>query len=118
MKYIRQFSIILLFSLTGDLCHAVLPLPIPASIYGMVLLLLALATKALKVEAVKETGAFLVGLLPLLFVVPTVGLMACWSFIQQDLWSIVIAIIVTTTLTFGISGLLTKLCRKGGEDNG
>lgn len=117
MKYIRQFGIILLFSLAGDLCHTVLPFPIPASIYGMVLLLLCLALKLVKVESVKETGAFLVSLLPLLFVVPTVGLMACWDFIRPDILEIVILIVVTTTLTFGISGVLTKCFRKGGEEN-
>lgn len=115
MKYIRQLSIILLFSLGGDLCHALLPFPIPASIYGMVLLLAALGLKFLKVEAVKETGAFLVSLLPLLFVVPTVGLMACWDLIRGDLLRISILIIVTTVLTFGVSGCLTKLLRKGGD---
>ena len=94
-----------------------LPFPIPASIYGMVLLLLALASKLVAVEAVRETGAFLVSLLPLLFVVPTVGLMACWDFIRPDIWGIIAVIVVTTTLTFGVSGILTKLFRKGGDDD-
>ena len=64
MKYVLQFGIIMLFSLAGDLCHVLLPFPRPASIYGMVLLFAALALKFLKVESVKETGAFLVSLLP------------------------------------------------------
>ena len=72
MKYIGQFGIIILFSLAGELCHMLLPFPIPASLYGMVLLLLALAVKLLKVEQVKETGSFLVSLLPLLFVRPVI----------------------------------------------
>jgi len=57
MKYIRQFAVILLFSFLGELCHLMLPIPIPASIYGMVLLFLALALGLLKVDAVKETGS-------------------------------------------------------------
>lgn len=115
MKYIRQFGIILLFSLAGDLCHAWIPLPIPASIYGMLLLLFAFASKLLKVEAVKETGLFLVSLLPLLFVIPTVGLMGCWDVIRTDVFKIAVLIIVTTVITFGISGILTKFFQKGGE---
>ena len=63
----------MLFSLLGELCHLMLPIPIPASIYGMVLLFLALALGLLKVDAVKETGSFLVSLLPLLFVVPSLS---------------------------------------------
>lgn len=118
MKYIRQLGIILLFSLAGDICHILLPFPIPASIYGMALLLMAFALKLLKVEAVKETGSFLVALLPLLFVVPTVGLIACWDLIRADILKIAIVISVTTTLTFGVSGLLTRFFRKGCDENG
>ena len=118
MKYVLQFGIIMLFSLAGDLCHMLLPFPIPASIYGMVLLFAALALKLLKVESVKETGAFLVSLLPLLFVIPTVGLMAYWDLIRADVFQIAFLIVVTTILTFGVSGMLTKVFRKGGDDNG
>ena len=114
MKYIRQFAIIMLFSLLGELCHLMIPIPIPASIYGMVLLFLSLAFKLLKVDAVKETGSFLVSLLPLLFVVPTVGLMGHWDLIRDNLFQIAVVIVVTTILTFGVSGVLTKLFHKDG----
>ena len=117
MKYIRQFAIIMLFSLLGELCHLTIPIPIPASIYGMVLLFLFLALGLLKVDAVKETGSFLVSLLPLLFVVPTVGLMGHWDLIRGDLLQITILIVVTTMLTFGVSGMLTKLFHKDGDGN-
>jgi len=115
MKYIRQFAIILLFSLLGELCHLMIPIPIPASIYGMVLLFLSLALGLLKVDAVKETGSFLVSLLPLLFVVPTVGLMGHWGLIREELLQITILIVVTTVLTFGVSGVLTKLFHREGD---
>lgn len=117
MKYVRQMGIILLFSIAGDLCHGLLPFPVPASIYGMVLMLAALALKWVKVETVKDTGAFLVSVLPLLFVAPTVGLMSCWDLIREDIWGIAAVILVTTVLTFGISGLLTKLLHKGGGED-
>ena len=116
MKYIRQFAIIMLFSFLGELCHLMIPIPIPASIYGMVLLFLSLALGLLKVEAVKETGSFLVSLLSLLFVVPTVGLMGPWDLIRDEIMQIVILIVLTTVLTFGVSGILTKLFRKDGDE--
>jgi len=117
MRYIRQFAIIMLFSLLGELCHLMIPIPIPASIYGMVLLFLALALGLLKVDAVKETGSFLVSLLPLLFVVPTVGLMGHWDLIRDDLFQIAAVIVVTTVLTFGVSGMLTRLFQREGDDH-
>ena len=116
MKYIRQTALILLFTLAGELCHILLPIPVPASIYGMVLMLIALATKILRVEAVKETGTFLVSLLPLLFVVPTVGLIGCMDLIRGNIIRIVLMIILTTALAFGVSGLIAKALGKGGED--
>lgn len=117
MKYLGQFCVIMLFSLAGDLCHALLPFPVPASIYGMALLFLSFTFKLLKVEAVKETGSFLVSLLPLLFVVPTVGLISCWELIRDSIVQIALVIAVTTVLTFGISGVLTNLFQKDGGEH-
>ena len=112
MKYMKQLCIIMAVAFAGEVLKALLPFPIPASIYGMVLLLVCLALKWVKVEAVKETGTFLVSLLPLLFVVPTVGLMACWDLIREDILGIILVITLTTVLTFAVAGLLTKLLRK------
>lgn len=115
MKQIKQLSIILLFCLLGELCHVMMPLPIPASIYGMVLLLLALLFKLVKIDHINDMGTFLVKILPLLFVVPTVGLVKHWALIRSNLIGIIVIIIVTTTLTFVVSGSLVKAFRKGGE---
>ena len=115
MKQIKQLSIILLFSLLGELCHVIIPLPIPASTYGMVLLLLALLLKLLTIDHIHETGVFLVKILPLLFVVPTVGLVKYWDLIRSNLIGIILIILVTTTLTFAVSGSLVKAFRKGGK---
>lgn len=115
MKYLCQFAIIMLFTLAGELCQALLPLPIPGSIYGMVLLLLAFALKLLRVEAVKEAGSFLVSILPVLFVAPAVGLVACWDLIRPQLGRLALLILLTTVFTFGVSGLLAKLFSKGGD---
>ena len=42
MKYLKQFAIILAVCLVGEVLKGLLPLPIPASVYGLVLMLLAL----------------------------------------------------------------------------
>lgn len=42
MKFVIQFLIIIGFSFAGEFLHYVIPLPIPASIYGIVLLFIAL----------------------------------------------------------------------------
>ena len=73
MKYLKQICLILLFSFLGEVCRYLIPLTIPASIYGMVLLFVALALKLVRVESVRETGAFLTSLLPVLFVLSSIS---------------------------------------------
>ena len=70
MKYIGQFLYILLFTVLGEFLQAVIPLPIPAAIYGLVLLLIALMCGILKEEKVAETADFLISIMPILFVPP------------------------------------------------
>lgn len=68
MKYLIQFLIILAISFAGEVLHIVLPLPVPASIYGMVLLFVLLLTGALKVNQVKDVGKFLIEIMPVMFI--------------------------------------------------
>ena len=67
MRFVFQFLIIMVFAFLGELLHHFIPLPIPASIYGIVLLFLALETKILKVSDIKETSSFLIAIMPLMF---------------------------------------------------
>ena len=75
MKYIRQFVIILFISFIGEALKYVLPLPIPASIYGLVLMFVLLETKVLKVEAVQDAGKFLIEIMPMMFIPAVSGLL-------------------------------------------
>ena len=75
MRYLRQFSIILLFSLAGEALHALLPLPVPASIYGIVLLLACLMAGVVRVDAIREVSSFLIEIMPVMFIPAAVGLM-------------------------------------------
>ena len=75
VKFIRQFLIIILISFAGELLHAILPLPVPASIYGLLILLAGLQTKVIPLKAVDEAGGFLIEIMPMLFIPAGVGLM-------------------------------------------
>lgn len=105
------------FTLAGEALQRLLPFPIPASVYGLVLLFAALCTGIVKVEQVKETGGFLTSILPLLFVAPTVGIVEHWALIRPQLLSILLLLLASTVITFGVSGKTTQLLtKKGGED--
>lgn len=120
MKYLSQFLIILGFTLLAEALQRLIPLPIPSSVYGIVLLFTALCLKLVKPEQVKDVGGFLTSILPLLFVSPAVGILDCWSLIRPQLLSIALLLVASTLLTFGISGVITQLLtkRKADEDNG
>lgn len=119
MKYIKQFSYILLFSFLGEVLQSLIPLPIPAAIYGIVLLLFALLTGLLKLEKVAETAHFLISLLPILFVAPVVNILTYWELIAPHWLPISIIVIVSTLLVFAVSGLVTQalLKKKGGAEH-
>ena len=108
VKYLRQMLLIMLFSFLGELLHSLISLPIPASIYGMVLLFAAMSLKLVKLRDVKDAGSFLVSFLPVLFVAPIVSLIDCWDKISPNLLSIAVIFIVSTLICFAVSGWVTQ----------
>ena len=113
MKYIFQFARILGFCFVGELLHAVLPLPIPSSIYGLLALLLALKTGFVKLEQVKDVGNFLTGIFALLFVPAAVGVMELLDIMVENALVIVLAIVVVTAIVMAVSGLVPQaVCGK------
>ncbi len=108
MKYLTQFLRILAFTLAGELLQRLVPLPIPASVYGLVLLFGALNTGLVKLEQVKDAGGFLISILPILFVSPAVGILDNWEAIRGALIPILALTLLSTVLTFGIAGRTTQ----------
>ena len=92
----------------GEALHALLPLPVPASVYGLVLLLAALTTGVVKLEDVKETGTYLTGIFPLLFVPAAAGVMELWAEMGDMLLPILIAILPVTVLVMVSAGKTTQ----------
>lgn len=114
MKYVIQFMIIIGFSFIGEFLHYILPLPIPASIYGIVLLFAALEFKILKVNDIREVSSFLIAVMPMMFIPAAVGLVDSWDIISSSLLKYIIVTFVTTFVVMGFSGLVTQfVIRKG-----
>ena len=70
MRYLSQLCIILGFTLAGEALQRLLPLPIPASVYGLVLLFLSLCAGIVKPEQIRQVSAFLISIMAVLFVSP------------------------------------------------
>ena len=122
MKFVKQFGIILLLSFLGELLHAFLPLTIPASIYGIVILLLCLEFKVISVSAVKDVSSFFIEIMPIMFIPAAVGLMDSWQIIKEAWLSYVVITVLSTFVVMAVSGravqLVMKLTRKESDGEG
>lgn len=82
MKFLKQFLIILVITFMGEGLKYLLPLPIPASIYGWILLFLALMTRIVKLESVRDAGKFLIEIMAGHVYPAGVGLMVSWGVLK------------------------------------
>ena len=108
MKYLKQFLIIIAISLIGEVLHALIPLPIPASIYGIIILFTCLVTKLIPLEKVRETGNFLVAIMPVMFIPAAVGLIDTWGVISGNLIKYILMTVITTVVVMAVTGLVTQ----------
>lgn len=108
MKYIRQFLLILLITFIGEVLKYLLPLPVPASIYGLLLLLAALLTGIIRLDAVKDTAMFLIEIMPLMFIPAAVGLLDSWNSFRSIAVPVIVTTVVSTVLVMGVSGIVTQ----------
>ncbi len=108
MQFIRQFCIIIIISFFGEVLNKILHLPIPASIYGLVLMFTALKLKLFPLSKVKQTSGFLIDIMPLLFVPPGVGILTSTDIIKQYWWQFIVIAVLTTIITMGVTGVTTQ----------
>ena len=66
LPILKQFGIIITLSFIGEVLHSILPLPVPASIYGIILLFICLRSHLLHVIQIRETIYFLIEIMPIL----------------------------------------------------
>lgn len=108
MKFLKQFSLIMLVSFLGEILHEVLPLPIPASVYGLILMLLALMTGIIRLEHVRETAVFLIEIMPVMFVPAGVKLMTSWGELKPIFVPVIVITAVSTVVVMAVTGRTTQ----------
>ena len=116
MEYIVQLLIILGFTFAGEALNRVIPLPIPAAVYGLVLLFVGLRTGLVKVEKIKTVGNWLITIMGVFFVAPVVNLLDSWAAVKDMLLPVLVIVVLSTVAVFAVSGRLTQwLGKKGGH---
>ncbi len=117
MKYIKQAFIIFFISFLGELLNQYMPLPVPAGVYGLVLLLGALCAGVVKLPDVENFGALMIEMMPLMFVPPAVGVIVHYKEVLSVLAQFTAAAIISTAAVMAATGFVTqRMMRKRGGD--
>lgn len=104
MKYLRQILIIGSVTFAGEMLHILIPLPVPASVYGMALLFLCLCLRVVKEEQIAETAEWLLAVMPVMFIGPGVGIIDHYTSISDSILPFAAVVLLTTVLVMGITG--------------
>lgn len=117
MKILKQLAIILAISLAGEVLSSVLPLPIPASIYGIVILFTLLVSRVLHVDDIRETSSFLIAFMSMLFIPAGVGLMTSFPLLAENLLAYVVITAVSTVVVMVVTGRAAQaVIRREGKE--
>lgn len=108
MLYLKQFMIIALIALAGEAISFLIPLPIPSSIYGILIMLFLLLSGKLRVESIKGVSSFLLAIMPVMFIPAMVGLMDSFSLLAPYLTAYIAIIVISTAVVMGVSGVVTQ----------
>lgn len=104
MKLLYQFGIIIFVTFLGEVLHGMLPFPVPASIYGLLLMLFCLCTKIIRLSQVKVAADFLIEIMPPMFIPAAVGILAAWADLQAILVPALVITCVTTIVVMVVTG--------------
>lgn len=115
MKYIYQLFIILVVTFVGELLHYFIPIPVPASIYGLIIMLILLCTKVVKLEHVERTSDFLIEIMPLMFIPAGVGLMKSWGVLKPLIIPVVVITVISLIAVMAVSGRISQKIIKAQE---
>lgn len=121
MKYLGQFGIIIIISLLGEMIKFLVPLPVPASIYGLILMLSGLKIGIIQLSSVRDASLFLIDIMPLMFIPAAAGLLTSWEQLSPIVIPVAVITSVTTILVMAVSGRATQFVqhydkrRKAGE---
>lgn len=115
MKYIYQLFIILVVTFVGELLHYFIPIPVPASIYGLIIMLILLCTKVVKLEHVERTSDFLIEIMPLMFIPAGVGLMKSWGVLKPLIIPVVVITVISLIAVMAVSGRISQSIIKAQE---
>jgi holin-like protein len=108
MKYLKQFMIIIIISFFGEVLNRLLPFPVPASVYGMVLMFLCLYTGIVKLWQVEKAAGFFIKIMPVLFVPAAASLITAVGILSDYMIEVIVIILVSTLIVMAVTGKIAQ----------
>lgn len=118
MKYVTELAVILGFTLLGELIRLAVPLPVPAGIYGLLLLFLSLLLGIVKLGQVAHTGHYLLEVMIVMFIAPGVGIITNWGLLSPVLLPYCVIVLISTVAVMAVTGLVAQRLMKKGRSDG
>lgn len=118
MNYLIQFSVILAVSFAGEMLSMLLPLPVPASVWGLVIMLSLLFLKVINPHKINKASSFLLETMPVMFIPTAAEVIVSWNDIKAVLLPAIIIIFLSTFIVMIVSGAVTEaIINSGGKKN-
>ena len=121
MKHLKAVVILFGITMVGEFLNALLPLPVPAGVYGLFLLLVLLCTGLVKVEEVSGVGDFLLDTMPLMFITAAVGLVDSFGELKAVMLPVLVISAVSTVFVMIVTGKtaqgIIRRKKKGGASH-
>ena len=105
MKLIREVLWIIFFTFVGEILNASLPLPVPAGVYGLILMLIFLMRGIIRLDEVEQAGNFLLETMSIMFLPAAVGSMTVSKLLLPVLFPYMVIILFSTFLVMAVTGL-------------
>lgn len=112
MQYIKQFAIIVAICLVGEFVVSFLPFAFPGNVAAMIILAGLLVIRVVKEEHIKETSDFLLQIIALFIVPPSVAVIQYFDLIGAIWWQLIIISLITLFLTFAACTFTIRLTMK------
>ncbi|GAB6134504.1 CidA/LrgA family protein [Thermococcus prieurii] len=112
MKPYRGLAIIFGFYALGEMVSSGLNLPVPGSVLGMLFLLSALLSGAVKLEWVENEAELFVKNMSVLFIPPGVGIVTYLGLIKAQLVPISVALVLSFVVTLFVTAKTVEVVRR------
>ena len=112
MNILLQIGIIFILVTAANLIAKFLPIQIPVSIIGILLLLFLLISNILKLSHIENIANFFLKNMAFFFIAAGVSIIGKYQLIETIWWQFSLIVLFTTLFTFAVTGYSVKYAMK------